>query len=197
MTADIYQEAERGQWADRDTIHRLLSDDEIDKLNRELRILIATDGTLTRILGVVANDEIALEIIDQQIHDITPNLPELGQLASGRVLQRRILLKGRSSGNPFVAAESLIALDRLPPAIVTSLTNTDCPIGEVIAASRLETFKEGAKVWIGRPPGWFARAGCQDSEPGIVARRYRVIMEGQPVMIITEYFLRNAIHYEP
>lgn len=197
MTADIYEEAKRGQWADRDTIQRFLSDDEIDKLNREFRILIATDGTLTRILGVVANDKIVLEIINQQIHDIAPNLPELGQLPSGRVLQRHILLKGRSSGNPFVAAESLIALDRLPPAIVTSLTKTDRPIGEVIAASRLETFKEAAKVWIGQPPGWLALAGWQNSEPRIVARRYRVIMEGQPVMIITEYFLRNAFRHAP
>ena len=192
MTADIHQEAKRGQWADRDTMQRFLSDDEVDKLNRELRILIATNGTLTRILGVVANDEIVLEIIDQQIRDIAPELPELEQLPSGRVLQRHILLKGRSSGNPFVAAESLIAIDQLPPAIVTSLTKTERPIGEVIAASCLETFKEAAKVWVGPPPGWLAVAGYQNAEPRIVARRYRIISEGQPVMIITEYFLRNA-----
>jgi len=192
MTADIHQEAKRGQWADRDTMQRFLSDDEVDKLNRELRILIATNGTLTRILGVVANDEIVLEIIDQQIRDIAPKLPEVEQLPSGRVLQRHILLKGRSSGNSFVAAESLIAIDQLPPAIVTSLTKTERPIGEVIAASCLETFKEAAKVWVGPPPGWLAVAGYQNAEPRIVARRYRVISEGQPVMIITEYFLRNA-----
>ena len=192
MTADIHQEAKRGQWADRDTMQRFLSDDEVDKLNRELRILIATNGTLTRILGVVANEEIVLEIIDQQIRDIAPKLPEVEQLPSGRVLQRHILLKGRSSGNSFVAAESLIAIDQLPPAIVTSLTKTERPIGEVIAASCLETFKEAAKVWVGPPPGWLAVAGYQNAEPRIVARRYRVISEGQPVMIITEYFLRNA-----
>jgi chorismate--pyruvate lyase len=197
MTADIHQEAKRGQWADRDTMQRFLSDDEVDKLNRELRILIATNGTLTRILGVVTNDEIVLEIIDQQIRDIAPKLPEVEQIPSGRVLQRHILLKGRSSGNPFVAAESLIAIDQLPPAIVTSLTKTEHPIGEVIAASCLETFKEAAKVWVGPPPGWLAVAGYQNAEPRIVARRYRVISEGQPVMIITEYFLRNAFRDAP
>jgi chorismate lyase len=178
-------------------MQRFLSNDEVGKLNRELRILIATNGTLTRILGVVADDEIVLEIIDQQIHDIAPTLPELEQFPSGRVLQRHILLKGRSSGNPFVAAESLIAIDRLPPAIVTSLTKTDRPIGEVIAASCLETFKEAAKVWIGPPPGWLAVAGYQNAEPRIVARRYRIISGGQPVMIITEYFLRNAFRDAP
>lgn len=171
---------------------RLLSDEEIRKLNRDLRILIATDGTLTRILNAVADDEIVLQIIKQQIHHFAPKIPELEQLPSGRVLQRHILLKGRSSGNPFVAAESLIAIDLLPPAITASLTKTESPIGEVIARSCLETFKEAAKVWIGELPGWLALAGHQNSRPRTVARRYRIITGGRPVIIITEYFLRNV-----
>lgn len=196
MTA-IQQEAGLGRWAGRDAIECFLPDDEIRKLNRDLRILIASNGTLTRILGIVANDEIVVQIVEQQVHGMTPRIPGLEQLPSGRLLQRRILLKGRSSGQPFVAAESLIAIDLLPPAITTSLTKTEHPIGEVMAASCLETFKESAKVWIGQPPGWLALAGYQNSEPRIVARRYRVIAGRQPVIIITEYFLRNVFQDPP
>jgi chorismate lyase len=192
LMADVDQEAGLGQWAGRDAIECFLPDDEIRKLNRDLRILIASNGTLTRILGIVADDEIVVQIVDQQVHDIAPRIPGSEQFPSGRVLQRRILLKGRSSGLPFIAAESLIAIDLLPPAITTSLTETERPIGEVIAASCLETFKETAKVWIGPPPGWVALAGYQNSEPSIVARRYPVITGGQPVIIITEYFLQNV-----
>jgi chorismate--pyruvate lyase len=168
-----------------------LSDEEIRKLDRDLRILIATNGTLTRILSVVADDEIVVQIIKQQIH-FAPKITELEHLASGRVLERRILLKGRSSGKPFVAAESLIAIDRLPPAILTSLTKTDRPIGEVMAASRLETFREAGEVWIGEVPGWLPLEGYRDSGPRTVGRRYRIISGGQPVLIITEYFLRTV-----
>jgi chorismate lyase len=176
-----------------------LSDGEIRKLDRDLRILIATDGTLTRILNVVADDEIVVDIIKQQIHDVAPKVPELDQLPSGRVLQRHILLKGRNSGNAFVAAESLIAIDLLPPTILTSLTKTDRSIGEVMAASCLETFKETAQVWIGEFPGWLARAGYQNSRPRTVTRRYRIITGGQPALIITEYFLvfQGALYKEP
>jgi chorismate lyase len=169
-----------------------LSDEDIRKLDRDLRILIATNGTLSRILTVVANDEIVVQIVEQQIHDVVPKIPELEQLAIGRVLQRRILLKGRSMGNPFVAAESWIAIDRLPPAIMTSLMTTDCPIGEVMATSCLETFKEAPQVWMGELPGWLALAEYQNSQPGTVGRRYRIISGGQPVLIITEYFLRSV-----
>lgn len=175
----------------------ILSDEEIRKLNRDLRILIATNGALTRILNVVADDEIVVQIIKQQIHYVAPQIPDLEQLTRGRVLQRNILLKGRSSGNPFVAAESLIAIDLLPPAVMTSLTTTDRPIGEVMAASCIETFKEPAKVWIGELPGWLAFDGYQNSRTRTVARRYRVITEGQPVIIITEYFLRSVFQDAP
>jgi chorismate lyase len=191
MMADIQQEAGLGPEAGRDAIEGFLPDEEIRKLNRELRILIASNGTLTRILGIVADDEIVVQIIEQQLHDGSPAISGLEQLPSGRVLQRRILLKGRSSGHSFVAAESLIAVDLLPPAITTSLTGTERPIGEIMAASSLETFKETAKVWIGHPPDWLVLAGHQNSEK-IIARRYRVIAGGHPAIIITEYFLRDV-----
>jgi chorismate lyase len=197
MRTDIHQAAGLGHWAGRDAIERFLPDEEIRKLNRDLRILIASNGTLTRILGIVANDEIVVQIVEQQVHGISPRISDLEQLPGGRILQRRILLKGRSSGHPFVAAESLIAVDSLPPAITTSLTQSERPIGEIMADSRLETFKEEAKVWIGHPPGWLALAGYHNSEPRTAARRYRVIAQGQPVIIITEYFLRNVFQDAP
>ena len=150
MTADIHQEDGRGHWSGRDATEGFLPDDEIQKLNRDLRILIASNGTLTRILGIVADDEIVVQIVEQQVQNMASKMPDLEQLPSGRVLQRRILLKGRSSGDPFVAAESLVAIDLLPPAITASLMKTERPIGEIMAASCLETFKEAAKVWIGR-----------------------------------------------
>lgn len=171
-----------------------LPDEQIRELDRDLRILIATNGTLTRILSVVANEEIVVQVVKQHVHHSESGIADSNQLATGRVLQRHILLRGRSSGNPFVAAESLIAIDRLPTAIMTSLTNTDHPIGEIMAASRLETFKEVAKVWIGELPGWLALADYQNSPPRIVSRRYRIIAGGQPALIITEHFLQNVFH---
>lgn len=169
-----------------------LSVTEIQRLNRDLRILIATNGTMTRMLKALANEEIVVDIVKQQIHDVAPELPELEGGAMGRVLQRDIVLRGQTSGNAFVAAESFIAIDRLPRAIMTSLTETDRPIGEVMASSHIETFKEEAKVWTGKVPRWLAHDEYENSPTKTVARRYRVIAGGQPVMIITEYVLKTV-----
>jgi chorismate--pyruvate lyase len=168
-----------------------LAGEEIHKLNRELRLLVATNGTLTRILGIVVEEEIIVQIIKQHIRPVAPGNAEFGQLSGSRILQRQVLLKGRSSGRGFVAAESLIAIDLLPRAITASLTSTECSIGEIMAAGRLETFKEPADVWIGKSPDWFAVAEHQTPQPKIVGRRYRIIMAGQPVIIITEHFLES------
>ncbi|HEY1839548.1 MAG TPA: chorismate pyruvate-lyase family protein [Mycobacterium sp.] len=189
---DVDTEYGLGRWVGRDATECFLHHDEIQELNRDLRILIACNGTLTRILGIVADDEIVVQIVEQQIQDMSSRMPGFEQLPQGRVLRRRILLKGRSSGQPFIAAESLVAVDLLPPAITTSLTETERPIGEIMAASCLETFKEAASVWIAQPPTWLAVAGYECSEPTIVGRRYRVIADAQPAIIITEYFLRNV-----
>ena len=170
---------------------RVLAGEELHKLNRDLRLLIATNGTLTRILGIVANEEIVVQIIKQNICPAAPATAGLGQLSAGRFLQRHVLLKGRTSGRRFVAAESLVAIDLLPPEITASLTETECPIGEIMAAGHLETFKEPADVWIGESPDWLALAGCQTPQARTVGRRYRIIMAGQPVIIITEYFIES------
>lgn len=192
--SETHQSAGLGLCAGREAVDRFLPEDEIRKLDRDLRILIASNGTLTRILGIVADDEIDVQIVEQHVHAAAPRISGPDQLPAGRILQRRILLNGRSSGHSFVAAESLVAVDVLPHAITTSLLETERPIGEIMAASALETFKEAADVWVGRPPGWLALAGCQTPEPTTVARRYRVVSDGQPAIIITEYFLRDHFH---
>ncbi|WP_428342907.1 chorismate--pyruvate lyase family protein [Mycobacterium sp.] len=164
---------------------------EICKLNRDLRLLIETNGTLTRILRVLADEEIIVQIINQKIAPHAPEETKSRQLAGDRILQRHVLLKGRNSGRQFVAAESLVAVDLLPLAITASLTETDCPIGEIMAAGRLETFKEPAAVWIGETPDWLAVEGYRTPRPRTVGRRYRIISGGRPVIIINEYFLES------
>src|SRR3954465_5210100 len=101
MTTDIHPEATNGLRylpAKRAKTMRTLAREDIRKLNRDLRIMIATNGTLPRILNVLADDESVVEIVNQQIVNGAAMMPEMEQLPGGRVLQRNILLKGRNSG---------------------------------------------------------------------------------------------------
>lgn len=172
--------------------HSLLSEQDIRKLDRDLRILIATNGTLASILKVIGDDEIVVDVIKQQFHLPPSGEPEFVELPIGRVLQRQAVLGGRDSGVSFVAAESLIAVDRLPAAAVTDLAESNLPIGEIMTASCLETFKEAAEVWIGELPAWVRQSGRHNGLSSAVARRYRIIAGGQPLISLTEYFLWDS-----
>ncbi|SON58608.1 Chorismate pyruvate-lyase [Mycobacterium simulans] len=170
---------------------RLLVEEELRELSRDLRMLIATNGTLTGILGVVTDDDIDVEIIEQDSHSTAPKTADCEQLPTGRTVQRRFLLKGRRSGHPFVAVEALIAVDLLPPALATSLTTTNRPLCELMIRSGIETYRETAKVWMAELPVWAISGEDQDSLPA-VARRYRTFIGRQPTLTITEYFPQNA-----
>lgn len=168
-----------------------LSDEDIRKLARDLQILIATNGTLTRILEVVSEEEIDVKIIDQRTHATAPREHGLEDFPAGEVLRRQVVLTGRRTGAPFVAAESFIAANHLPPAITATLTETDRPIGEVVLSNCIETYKDAAKVWFAPIPDW-ARIEKSSNQPGTYARRYRIIIGGRPVISISEYFLTDA-----
>jgi chorismate lyase len=172
--------------------HRYLSADEIDQLNRDLRIVLASNGTLTRTLKAVYDDEISVSVIKQEIADGPTTPPESGALPLEQLLRRQVALNGRTSGALFVAAESLIAINCLPSSTIAALMETKRPLGEVLAASRLETFKESAQVWIGNPPEWVPLA-TKDMDSRIVARRYRIIAQRRPLVTITEYFAKEPL----
>ncbi|MDP7733124.1 chorismate--pyruvate lyase family protein [Mycobacterium sp. TY813] len=174
------------------TAHRM-SEDTLRTLNRDLRVLIDTDGTLTRMLRIVYRDEIEVSIISQRVRQAAAiSIPEFDGL-TGRILDRQILLRGRNSGIPFIAAESLIAIDLLPASITNLLTETNRPIGEIIAASRLETYKEPVTVWIDELPTWTGLGNYPSDRPRVIKRRYCVTSGGQAVLVITEYFLRHQV----
>lgn len=174
-----------------------LTEGEIRKFGRDLRILLATNGTLTRILEILANDEITTQIIHQEITDDKLVALSLGRHCaerslSGRRLRRKVLLRGRSSGKVLVAAESVIAIDVVPPQLMDNLIKMDGPIGESLLAIGIEIFKEAPKFWTATLPGWLQNEEYQHIGREAVAREYRMTIRSQPAMVITEYFPRSA-----
>lgn len=170
----------------------LLTNEEIRMFSRDLRILLASNGTLTRILGILVNDEIVTQLIDQDIHASTTEMSSSEQHFDGRTLRRKVLLKGRSSGKVFVVAESVVAIDIVPPKLIDNLIEMDCPIGESILANGVEIFKEAQKIWMDTLPNWSKLNDYQDMGQEAVARRYRMTIRSQPAIVTTEYFPRNA-----
>jgi len=138
------------------------------------------------------NDEIFTDIIDQDIHASAPEMNSPQQHFDGRTLRRKVLLRGRSSGRVFVVAESVIAIDIVPPKLVDNLIEMDGPIGESILANGIEIFKETPKFWMDTLPDWSKLNEYEDMSQEAITRRYRMTIRSQPAIVITEYFPQSA-----
>ncbi|BBX96732.1 chorismate--pyruvate lyase family protein [Mycobacterium lacus] len=165
-----------------------LRDEEIRQFSRDLRILLATNGTLTRILSILANEEVIAQVVNQDIHDSAPEATDPERFPKRRTIHRQVLLKGRSSGKLLVVAESLTSVDLAPSEFIENLTEISYPVGELLLANRIEAFKETPKFWTCALPDWLDVDEYPNLSRQAVARRYRVIISGQPAIAITEYF---------
>jgi chorismate-pyruvate lyase len=150
------------------------------------RILLISDGTLTDTLEAAFLEPIALQKVALDIGPAPRPVVELDLAAGENVMERKIFLRGESSGRAYVYAESVLVLDRLPPRFREELVESDMPMGRLWSEHKLETWKE--LLDIGRHPmGPMAACfGVQGTD--CLVRRYRVISGGRPLMSIAEHF---------
>ncbi|MDQ3897117.1 MAG: chorismate pyruvate-lyase family protein [Actinomycetota bacterium] len=155
-------------------------------LTRFQRVLLTTDGTVTRILEAYADEP--MEAV-KLLHALdTSDAGDADLIVPGqRVLRRWVLLRGRLTGQTFLYAEAVVAVDLVDPVIVDRLVTTDKAIGVLLAESRTETFREVLRV--DREPAGRAAAhfGTQPTAE-LILRTYRIVVRGRPVVLITEKF---------
>lgn len=151
------------------------------------RILLVTDGTVTNILEAYAGEMIDVVKLKQSVEPAVGALPDLDVDDHEDVLSREVLLRGRRTGKTFVHATSRIVPGRLASSVRDGLLRTTKPIGRLLEESRTETFREllgSHREIAGRYGKHFGLA----PDAPLIARSYRVLAAGRPIMHITERF---------
>jgi chorismate-pyruvate lyase len=154
------------------------------------RVLATTDGTVTEILEAWADEPVELGYLDQEVAPCGVDVDALEAAPATAVLRREVVLSGGRTRQAILHAESLCVLARLPRDIVDGLLVERTPIGRLLRASRLETYREILRLETERAGNvgrWFGRA----PDDLLVARTYRIIAGGRPVMLIHERFPRQ------
>jgi len=151
------------------------------------RVLVITDGTLTEILEAAFLERIRLVKISQEVVSSTASDAHLNPANGEAFLERKIILQGTKSNKNYVYAESVIAIDRLPPRFHDELVHSDTPLGQLWLEHRLETFKELLEVRYEKAGERSKHFHC-DASGMLLARTYRVSSAAVPVMTITECF---------
>lgn len=145
-----------------------------------LRVLLATDGTVTKSLEAFFWEPIAVQNHGQGYLQLEADAPVINRSAGDTVLRRSVQLQGRHSGSRYASAVSLICTEMLSTSLTTRLEAGRMGIGELLRDCGLETYRE--VVAIGRG------GDNPDSDEASVWRTYRIVTDHKPFIQITEFF---------
>lgn len=143
-----------------------------------LRALLATDGTVTKILEAYFWEPVAVDTLEQRIEQAQAPVPWIEVAAGDGCLVRDARLRGVRSGCAFAEAFSLIRTELIPDDFRRRLIDREIGIGALIRDSGLESYREVLDVGLDR-----AAPGGES-----VFRTYRIFIDERPVILITEYF---------
>ncbi|KAA6187382.1 DUF98 domain-containing protein [Thiohalocapsa marina] len=163
-----------------------------------LRALLVTDGTVTKILEAYFWEPVRVDTLRQECIDVEAAIPWIEVSAGDRVMVRRVQLRGVDTGLPYAHAFSVIRLERIPEGFRQRLIDREIGIGALIRDSGLESYREVMEVGLEGPPSpEVSPDATQDAIQGGVSRTYRIIIAGEPVILITETFPLDLYRSDP
>ncbi|MHB8431792.1 MAG: chorismate--pyruvate lyase family protein [Acidimicrobiales bacterium] len=159
------------------------------------RALDRTTGTVTAFLELLVGEPLDAEV---RHHLIAEAEASNGlQIDEGHpVLHRSAVLKGRGSGQPYVYAETTVVLSRVSERFHQRLTSSSDPIGRILSEEGIgvtrEPLPETSRPTLPLlPQRGESLGGC------VLARTYRLRIEGVPSMVISEWFLASLEPFLP
>jgi chorismate-pyruvate lyase len=168
---------------------------DLDPLDR---MLLATDGTVTTLLEACAGEAVETRTVrvagpaarDHLVAAVGrwwhPDETLLALAPGERVIARRVVLRGLRSDVPYLLAESLVALDRLPTAVSEPLLRAGASLGRALIKGSLATRRQLLEV--------AAVRAAEDADdlgvsPGatLARRSYRITGGDRAAAVVTEW----------
>lgn len=140
-----------------------------------LRVLLTTDGTVTKSLESFFWEPVNVINLGQRYIQLEEAAPVIELQSGAEVLHRKVKLVGEHSQRVYTWATSLIRAEILAEDIRADLEKGKVGVGELLRELGLETYREIVE---------FGRSKDQQ----MLWRRYRIIMNHQPFIQITEEF---------
>ncbi|HMA04586.1 MAG TPA: beta-ribofuranosylaminobenzene 5'-phosphate synthase [Methanomicrobiales archaeon] len=166
---------------------------EIGRLSRVQKILLGTDGSVTRILEVITGGRVKITTLSQEVIPAGNESAALLRVAEGEPVNHRVVsLEDAETSLPLIYAVSDTPLGRLSPEFREDLMQADIPIGRILATHHIEARREilDARI-VPASPEHMKVFGVFRNEP-LLSRRYQIIHRGEPLISIEEQFPYHA-----
>jgi chorismate-pyruvate lyase len=152
-----------------------------------LRMLLFTDGTVTRTLEAQTLSPVTVEVVSQDRLPVPGSIaPHLAVPSGTEVVRRRVRIGIGEPPAPVIWAESHMVPDRLPDDFLNALDDASDGIGGSVQQVQLESWRQ--MLWFGfdHVPRW---SGIDTASSQMaISRLYRMIAGGKPVLLISETF---------
>lgn len=111
------------------------------RMNSNQRALLATDGSMTLLLGGLYNEAITVQTLDQGTQHTVETDLELQLTVNEALLMRTVLLKTAETQRTVAYAESSIVMNRLPNGPRRDLEDGDRAIGLILRDYNIPTIR--------------------------------------------------------
>ena len=163
-----------------------------DRASTAVEIMAAVQrarGSVTEFLEHLADEPIDAQVLSQGTGP-AGNDNMLGLVRADELIRRSVLLTGRTSGRPFVYAESWLAAARLPDSVRLRLEASRDPIGRVLAECGLSIGREPLAGPVVPSDATARFAGLLGG--AALSRRYRMTLDSRPAIVVNEWFLQTV-----
>lgn len=153
------------------------------------KVLLVTDGTVTQLIELYANESIRVRKIENNIvgnHAASAEVQSILQTNDDHALLKRVILLC-GEHRSYLYAESWFVMDRLPQDMRIKLETTNIPIGLLWREARLETYREIIDYRRERNAVIATHLGI-NAAAELLSRTYLLYTQNQPMGMITEKF---------
>ncbi len=162
---------------------------EIGHLSPLQKILLGTDGSVTRLLEAITGKQVVITTRLQEIISATPAIAQKLAIPAGSCVNHRVVeIKNEGSGEVLIYAISYAPIDRLSIEFRNDLIRADIPIGKIINQHQIEARREILSADAGPASGEAAEIFRMFRNEPLLSREYQIIHGGQPLIVIQEQF---------
>ena len=165
---------------------------QVGRISPTQKFLLGTDGSVTQLLESLTGKKVIIRTLIQKILPADSIAADSLNINEGDPVNYRVVeIRTEDTGEVLIYAISHTPIDRLSPEFKEDLMKADIPIGKIISCHHIEARREilHARVIPATEETGRVFSICKN-EP-VLARQYRIIHRGKPLIHIEEQFPYN------
>lgn len=163
---------------------------EVEKelsLSAVQKILLTTDGSITKIFEALTGEVVSIDTEEQRIIAAGDKIAEVLKIKPGEEVNFRVVNLKNSSG-VLARATSYAPLERIEEGFREKITKADTPIGRIMSELKIEARREIMNCSIVRADERLAGLFKVPENAPLLKRNYNIIHKNEVLLNITEIF---------